>query len=238
MTDIGTNNKSNRNAWLQKTLAQIPAGQKILDAGAGELANKKYCGHLEYVSQDFDQYNGQGDGQGLQCGTWANKSDIVSDITSIPEPNASYDAILCSEVFEHLFEPIEAVKEFSRLIRPEGTLVLTAPVSSLTHQSPHYYYNGFSRYWYEKVLDRCGFDIKELSYNGNYFTWMAQEARRISDVSIKHVEHKINLQTLLYSKYHRPGFEDQLPWMEAMSRDDTGSEQLLAYGIHVVAVKR
>lgn len=237
MTDIGTQNKSNRNAWLQKTLAAIPKGHKILDAGAGELANKTYCGHLEYVSQDFDQYNGQGDGQGLQTGTWANRSDIVSDITCIPEPNASYDAILCSEVFEHILEPIKAVEEFTRLLRPGGTLVLTAPISSLTHMAPHYYYNGFSRYWYEKVLDRCGFEIKELSYNGNYFTWMAQEMRRWRDVTDKHKCSNdpvdIRLQQLALAS-----IEKHLPDMNGLYYSTEGSEQLLAYGIHVVAVKR
>jgi hypothetical protein len=33
-------NEENRQAWLKKTLASLPAGLRILDAGAGELRNR------------------------------------------------------------------------------------------------------------------------------------------------------------------------------------------------------
>ena len=46
-------NEETRQAWLSKTLQALPDGARILDAGAGELKNRKYCGHLDYVSQDF-----------------------------------------------------------------------------------------------------------------------------------------------------------------------------------------
>ena len=52
-------NELNRQAWLSKTLAELPAGARLLDAGAGELKNSKYCSHLSYVSQDFCQYKGK-----------------------------------------------------------------------------------------------------------------------------------------------------------------------------------
>ncbi len=62
---IGNNiNEINRQVWLKKILIALPAGLRILDAGAGELRNKKYCSHLDYISQDFSQYKGQqGGGQ-------------------------------------------------------------------------------------------------------------------------------------------------------------------------------
>jgi len=52
-------NELNRQAWLKKTLTSLPAGARVLDAGAGELKNRQHCGHLTYVSQDFCQYEGQ-----------------------------------------------------------------------------------------------------------------------------------------------------------------------------------
>jgi len=63
--------------------------------------------------------------------------DVISDITSIPLPDASFDACLCTEVLEHLPHPIEALRELARLLRPGGRLILTAPFCSLTHFSPH-----------------------------------------------------------------------------------------------------
>src|SRR5674476_1598695 len=97
---IGMNaNEYARTRWLAHTLAAVPSGKRILDAGAGELRNKHLCDHLIYVSQDVCQYEGKGDAQGLQTGTWdTSKIDLVCDILNVPEPDASFDVILCSEV--------------------------------------------------------------------------------------------------------------------------------------------
>ncbi len=126
--NVGSQNERVRLSWLKHTLTSIPAGSRILDAGAGELAQKKYCEHLNYVSQDFAQYDGKGDGVGLHTKTWDNsRIDIISDITNIPEPDGSFDAIMCIEVFEHIPNPILAIKEFSRLLKDDGFLVIIAP---------------------------------------------------------------------------------------------------------------
>ena len=147
-------NEENHQNWLKKTLSALPQGVRILDAGAGELKNRKYCGHLDYVSQDFCQYDGTGDGKGLQTDLWdTSRIDIVCDINAIPEPAQSFDDILCSEVFEHLPDPTKTLDEFARLLKPGGKLILTAPFASLVHFAPYHYCTGFSRYWYEYHLD-------------------------------------------------------------------------------------
>lgn len=68
MFEVGTHNQVAREAWLEKTLKRIPAGSRILDAGAGEQAYKRFCKHLNYVAQDFAKYDGRGNASGLQMG--------------------------------------------------------------------------------------------------------------------------------------------------------------------------
>ena len=115
---VGTNNAEAREEWVARKLRELPAGSRLLDAGAGERQYEGCCGHLKYVSQDFGKYNGVGDGSGLQMGAWDNsRTDIICDITQIPEPDGSFDAIMCIEVLEHLEAPIEALREFRRLLR-------------------------------------------------------------------------------------------------------------------------
>ena len=116
----GTQNKLARERWLRASLLSIPEGSRVLDAGAGEMQYKRFCSHLDYVSQDFAQYNGQGNGVGLQTGSWEQSQlDIVSDIVDIPQPDASFDAIMCIEVLEHLPAPVEALRELHRLLTTE-----------------------------------------------------------------------------------------------------------------------
>src|ERR1051326_8232905 len=177
-SDVGLGNSDTRERWVKKTLGSIPAGQSLLDAGAGELKYRKYCSHLSYVSQDFGQYDGKGDGAGIQTESWDNsKLDIVSDIASIPVEDKSFDNILCTEVFEHIPHPVKALKEFSRIIKPGGKLILTAPFCSITHFAPYHFYTGFNIYFYRKWLSDFGFELEELTYNGNYFEYLAQEVR-------------------------------------------------------------
>jgi SAM-dependent methyltransferase len=177
-------NEENRQAWLAKVLARVPAGARILDAGAGELRNKALCAHLKYVSQDFCQYDGRGDDSGLQPGAWdTSKIDLVCDITAIPEPDESFDAILCSEVLEHIPEPTRALDEFARLLKPGGVLILTAPFASLVHLAPYHYVTGFSRYWYQYHLPLRGFRIEELSPNGDWFAYCEQELKRLGSMA-------------------------------------------------------
>ena len=227
----GMQNKATRDTWLEQTLANIPAGQRILDAGAGELQYKRFCAHLDYVSQDFAKYDGQGDSSGLQTGKWdQSQLDIVSDITNIPEPDASFDAVMCIEVLEHLPDPIHALRELARLLKPGGTLIITAPFCSLTHFSPYFYYTGYSRNFYHYWLDKLGFKIIDMQWNGNYFEWLAQELRRLPNMGIEYGEGSFNW-------IERKALEMILVALNRLSNNDQGSEQLLCYEIHVVARK-
>ena len=185
---LGVNeNETKRNIWLKNVLGDIPNGLRILDAGAGELKNKPLCEHLIYVSQDVCQYEGKGDLSGLHTGVWdTSKIDLVCDIANIPEPDASYDVILCSEVFEHLTNPFKALDEFRRLLKPDGKLIITAPFASFVHFAPYHYATGFSKYWYEHHLPIRKFDIEELSANGDWFSYVKQEMFRLPIMARKY----------------------------------------------------
>lgn len=226
---FGMANKQNRNEWLKLQLSQIPNNYRILDAGAGELQYKGFCSHLNYVSQDFGKYEGIGNSKGLQTGMWEqSKIDIISDITNIPESNSSFDVIMCIEVFEHIPEPIKAIAEFARLLKKDGILLITAPFCSLTHFAPYHFYTGFNSYFFEKFLQENGFKVAEISPNGNYFEYIAQELQfRIPNHYTK--------KTLTTNE--KKLIKDVIIILEEMSKTDTQSNELLCFGYHVKATK-
>lgn len=228
---IGVNsNEDARNQWLAQVLGAIPVGLRILDAGAGELRNKPLCAHLLYVSQDVCQYEGTGDALGLQTGSWdTSKIDIVCDIINIPEPDASFDVILCSEVFEHLPDSLIALDEFIRLLKPGGRLIITAPFASLVHFAPYHYATGYSRYWYEYHLPSKGLDIKELSPNGDWFSYVKQEILRLPGMARRYGDwcwpfsYLVAGIGLIYF---------------ALRRKSSSAEDVACFGWHCIALKK
>jgi ubiquinone/menaquinone biosynthesis C-methylase UbiE len=231
MSKVGTYNEVTRVAWIEQTLRKLPVGSRLLDAGAGEQQFKKFCSHLNYTSQDFAQYNGAGNGIGLQTGSWNQTTlDIISDITDIPEKDCSFDAIMCTEVFEHIVEPVDAIKEFSRLIKPGGHLLITAPFCSFTHFAPFHFYSGFNSYFYKHHLPLYGFRIVDLQANGNFFEFVAQEVRRISYMSDRYINKKMSI-------YERFVFKLMLNILEGLARKDQSSSEFACFGYHIYAVK-
>jgi SAM-dependent methyltransferase len=229
--NTGLRYEDGQNNWLNETLSKLPAGLKLLDAGAGEQRNRKFCKHLNYVSQDLCQYEGVGDSTGLQTGDWSfEEIDIVGDIVNIPEADGSFDIVLCTEVFEHIPNPVLAIAEFQRLLKKDGLLIITAPFCSLTHFAPFHYSTGFNRYFYDHHLNEFGFEVKEMTTNGNYFEYMSQEIWRIRSVAEKYSA-KV------------PSFFDKivmvliLKMLARLSKHDKGSSELLCYGYHVIARK-
>lgn len=229
--NITSNNEDNRVEWVKSTLQQLPSGLRILDAGAGEKQYKRFCSHLCYVSQDFAKYDGSGDGVGLQTGEW-NQSDldIVCDIASIPEPDASFDVILCTEVFEHVPHPVEVLKEFSRLLKPGGQLIVTAPFCSFTHFAPYHFYSGYNIYFWEHYLPKNSFEISCIEPNGNFFDYIAQEVLRVFTVSSQYTKSNPRPHEIL-SMYL------VIKMLKRFSDLDKNSHKLACYGFHVRAFK-
>ena len=168
-------NQLSRDRWVAAQAATLPEGSRVLDVGAGSCPYRPLFSHCEYRTQDFtglqaDQLRYSGYGE----------IDYVCDATAIPVPDSSFDVILCTEVLEHLAEPLEAMREFSRILKPGGKLILTAPLGSGLHQEPHHYYGGFTPYWYKRFLAAYGFAKIEVEANGGSFRFFSQESLRFA----------------------------------------------------------
>lgn len=228
---VGLNNAANRDAWVGQVLEALPPGLKVLDAGAGECQYKHHCTHLDYVSQDFSQYDGKGNNSGLQTQKWDTSSiDIVSDIVKIPVSDGEFDVVLCTEVLEHLPDPALAIKEFSRILKAGGSLIITAPFSSFTHFAPYHFATGFNRYYYIHHLEKNGFSDVKISENGNYFEFIAQELRRIEATSDLYCGKKTPF-------YVKVCITFLLFFLNKMSKYDNGSAEFANFGLHVIARK-
>lgn len=218
-------NEAVRRNWIIGKISQIPDGSILLDAGAGEMKYEKYCNRLKYIAQDFGKYSPEECDKGLKGkDIWdTSRVNILCDIVDMPIEDNTIDAVLCSEVFEHLKNPVLALKEFSRVIKPGGILLLTAPFSSMVHMAPYHFASGFSEFWYYEHMKDYGFEIKEIKPYGNYFKWISQELFRTNEMAARYCSGELNRSDI-------KTITDCIKLMSRLSMEDRESDSALCFG--------
>lgn len=162
-------NQFNRDNWVRVVAKEMRPGSIILDLGAGGTPYRSYFSHCDYKTQDICVLNHI---QLIQGGY--GNIDYICDASQIPVSGSTFDAVLSTEVIEHVPEPIKVIQEISRILKPGGKLFLTAPLGSGLHQKPHHYYGGYTPFWYEKFLADYGFRDIKITANGGSFKHFSQ----------------------------------------------------------------
>jgi SAM-dependent methyltransferase len=229
---IGNFNQHNRRLWVESIARDLPSRSRVLDVGAGSGQYRDLFSHCEYRSHDFAQ-------EPSTVGMYTTL-DYISDITAIPVPNASFDVVLCTEVLEHVPEPIQAVNEMGRILRSGGRLYVSAPLGSWLHQEPYHYYGGYTPHWYRRFLDAAGFDVQSIEPNQRFFSAFGQEALRFAEiVDPRRAQSDRIAARLILGMLWLGAFPlSRLAAMLAPSLDSLELEQIATIGYHVTAIKR
>jgi len=181
-----TGPRPNTQPGLHETILRwFPPGRsaRILDAGAGEGALSDALRRRGYRVIVSDK-----DPAGFHSRTIPF---VQADLNAtLPFASGSFDAVVSAEVLEHLENPHHLAREFARIVRPGGTLVVTTPnvlqVYSRIHllllgtfdffdalsenreeafrgQKGHINPVGFPELRY--ALERAGFEVREVATN-------------------------------------------------------------------------
>jgi SAM-dependent methyltransferase len=170
-------NQHNRDQWVVTIAQRLPPDTRILDLGAGEGRYRELFKHCDYNAQDFAGYKGVVQGV-LKEGWNYGELDYVCDASAIPVPDNSFDAVLCTEVLEHVPEPIKVLREIGRIVRKHGRAFISAPLGSGLHQQPYHFYGGFTPHFYNRFLGEFGFEVVSIDPNRHFFAMLSQEIRR------------------------------------------------------------
>lgn len=149
-------------AWA----AALPAGTCVLDAGAGEAPYRPLFAHCGYVTQDWPGTVHEG----------ARGADVVADLHDLPITDGSVDAVLCTEVLEHVAEPDRVLAELARILRPGGSVLITVPFVGGLHEEPHDHYR-YTSHGLRGLLGRAGFTDIEVEPLTGYWATLSHVLR-------------------------------------------------------------
>lgn len=191
MKETPLDNLAERNRLVTNALAvysEILPNARILDVGAGLSPYREIAeGHaLKYFSHDFFRYDpGAEHEPGLQNDSWQYpEHDFACDILEIPE-NDSFDIILCTEVFEHIPDPVKAFSKLVNLTSPGGFIIISVPFLSLMHQAPYYFSSGLSPFWFKHHAEKLDIKLEQLDVYGDYLDVVIQEFKRTAQQLLK-----------------------------------------------------
>lgn len=143
--------------FLRKPL--LSAKGRLLDVGAGEAPWRDLMsGAVEYIAVDIDS--------SPAFGMRLREEMRYYDGIRLPFADNSFDVILCTEVLEHVKDPAAFLVDMNRVLRQDGSLILTVPWSARVHHVPHDY-SRFSRFGLEANLGAANFCEIEISERGN-----------------------------------------------------------------------
>ena len=104
----------------------IQPAARVLDFGCGDGAHAS-----SYVLSKLCSYTGVDISQRAiaMCRAKGLAAVTYSPETALPFGSDSFDNVLSFEVFEHLFDPEDALQEIRRVLRPQGHLIGSVPNS-------------------------------------------------------------------------------------------------------------
>jgi SAM-dependent methyltransferase len=144
--------------------ALVPAGRRVLDAGAGESQYEELFGGLQYIAVDL----GVGD-----AGWSYSKLDAVADLGRLPFRDESFAGVVNIVTLEHVRYPRSVIVELARVLEPGGLLLLVTPLDWEEHQQPHDYYR-YTRYGVEHLIRNAGLRVERLEAVGGFFRLLSR----------------------------------------------------------------
>lgn len=146
-------------------IVRIPAKSLVLDVGGTK--------HLKRGLFNIEQY----DLRPMYVNLYTEKgTDVQADAAVLPFPDECFDAAICSELLEHVPEPLKILAEIHRVLRPSGILLLCFPFLYPIHGDPSDY-GRYTHHFCRTHLPRLGFSLIEVEQHGNYWSVLADMLR-------------------------------------------------------------
>jgi SAM-dependent methyltransferase len=108
----------------------------------------------------------------------STEPDILCDAAAIPVPDGSFDVALMGEVLEHVADPLAAITEACRILKPGGRMYATVPFLYPVHADP-FDFGRYTDYYWKEASSKSGFRSVAIERQGAIFSVMALAIQHI-----------------------------------------------------------
>lgn len=133
---------------------------KCLDFGCGIQPYKKMLPVEDYIGVEIETEN-------------KIKNIVYYDGHVLPFRDKEFDSIISSEVFEHVVNIEEILRELKRVLKDKGIMLVTVPFSYPRHCWP-FDYRRYTSEGLRELMENAGFEIIEYKLSSNYQECLAQ----------------------------------------------------------------
>jgi SAM-dependent methyltransferase len=158
---------------LWSLLAQVApqAHGRLLDVGCGQKPYEElFRPHVsEYLGIEHEATF-----ERTSASMSDKKPDLYYDGLRLPFDDRAFDTVLSVQVLEHTPDPGLLLSEMSRVLRADGTLILSAPFDFRLHEEPHDYFR-YTPHGLRALCEKVGLEIVEVHKHGNLWSILAHK---------------------------------------------------------------
>ena len=163
----------NKHNWLvhrihDKALAEALnqyAHGILLDIGCGEKPYQQLTKNLVSLHIGLDHPNSLHSKQQVDIFGTAYETGLATN---------SVDTVLCTVVLEHLERPQDAINEIYRVLRPNGYVILSAPLFWHLHEEPRDFYR-YTKYGLAHLFQTAGLEVIQINPLSGFIVTFSQE---------------------------------------------------------------
>lgn len=119
-----------------------------------------------------------------------NQVDVFWDGKKLPFEDSTFDSVIATEVFEHIFDIDNVLQELYRVLKKDAQIVITIPFVIHEHEIP-YDFARYTHYWIVHIFQKNGFEIVKNEQYGSYaeviFQLIIWFLGKITDTQLKYV---------------------------------------------------
>jgi len=146
----------------------IPPQGLVLDLGGHRIGKRGLF--------DLDLYGFQVVYANLSA---AKRPHVQAEAGMLPFPDDRFDTVICSELLEHVPDPVRVVAEIHRVLKPDGIALICVPFNSRIHGDP-YDYGRYTDFYWQQTLGRVGFGKIHIEKQGLFWSVLADMLRDLA----------------------------------------------------------